>query len=88
MKTNCSSGMTYHQVDVCIAGLDRCSFFDHRDKLRVVEVGCTKCGITFSEELEAAKLKVTNGEMLVCIGCDENADRPAFRGITVQIGWE
>ncbi len=85
--TYCYSGMTYHQVDVAIEGLIGCSYFDHKEGLRVVKVDCTECGSEFSEELAAAKLKVTNGVRLVCLSCDEDAKEPAFTGITVQIGW-
>ncbi len=85
--TSYSSGMTYYQIGVAIAGLNRCSFFDHRDGLRVVEVGCPACGAKFTEELEAAKLKVKSGESVVCLSCDEEAKKPAFTGLTVQIGW-
>ncbi len=63
----------YSRSEVAIAGLERCSYYDHNDRTRVVEVGCRKCGVPFLEELEAAKQKVTGGLSMLCLSCDDDA---------------
>ncbi len=79
--------VTAEEIEVAIAGLDRCSFHDHRDGCRTVNVGCSCCDKEFSEELEAAKNNVRNRRPFLCLSCDPAADKYAFTGVTVEFGW-
>lgn len=71
-------------VRVMLASMDRCSFLDHRDGCRVVEMGCERCECMFKEELEAAKSKISGGDCLLCIRCDPAASAPSVSGVIIR----
>lgn len=82
------SGVAGRQLDIMLAGLERCSFYDFREGCRIVEVGCKRCGRIFDEELEAAKDKVSRGRDLLCLSCDPDALNSAVSAVVVRVGWK
>lgn len=63
------------------------AFLSRRDGCRVVLVRCAGCSKMFEEELGEAKAKIEGGEDPLCLACDDAAVVPAFKGITIQLGW-
>ncbi len=78
---------TDEEIQVVLAALDRCSFFDERDQCRTVEVGCCWCDKMFAEELEAAKVKVRERSQFLCLACDPGSRGAALWGLTVRLRW-
>ncbi len=74
--------MDASQCVIVWAALDRLSCFSERDQCRVTHLRCAYCGKEIMVELDAAKEKVARRSQILCLGCDPDAEEPAFTAIT------
>ena len=75
------------QAALKIGDIEASSYESKRDGCRVTLVKCEECARMYEEELEGAKAKVVSGLPLLCLSCDAEAQSPAFKGLTIQLGW-
>lgn len=83
LMSHCFSPLSGKHLEFLLACIDRRAYFAEADKCFVVRKTCALCLEGFEEELAAAKEKMVDGRVFVCIKCDPDAVLPAGRGIRV-----
>lgn len=86
--THYSSYLADEEVELLLVAVYGASYLSKRDNCRVALVKCTKCGRSFEEEVQSAMESISGREDFLCLGCDPAGVKPAFVGLTLQIGWE
>ena len=63
------------------AGIDDLAFDSGLDGCMVVSFRCEACGRELREELESAKKKVADGDVILCLVCDDEIEKAVIEGL-------